>query len=74
MGVLHDGTQLRVMRLKEVKRGGLLLLENVENKELIELKRFLWMSACVGRHLLVLRQRRLHQLLQRKQEKESGRR
>lgn len=63
MGVLHDGTQLRVMRLKEVKRGGLLLLENVENEELIELQCFLWMNACVEWHLLVLRQRRLDQLL-----------
>ena len=51
------------MRLKEVKRGGLLLLENVENEEFIELQCFLWMNACVEWHLLVLRQRRLDQLL-----------
>lgn len=51
------------MRLKEVKRGGLLLLENVENEELIELQCFLWMSTCVEFHFLVLRQRRLDQLL-----------
>ena len=60
------------MRLKEVKRGGLLLLENVENEELIELQCFLWMSTCVEFHFLVLRQRRFHQLLQRQQEKEGG--